>query len=62
MTTACPLTSVYSEKGMSSGKNVTLPAVFKASIKPDIVNFVHTNLHKNNRQSYAVNELAGHQT
>eukprot|EP00069_Balaena_mysticetus_P017184 bmy_10326T0 len=48
--------------GESSGKNVTLPAVFKAPIRPDIVNFVHTNLCKNNRQPYAVSELAGHQT
>uniref|UniRef100_A0A452FWG7 Large ribosomal subunit protein uL4 n=1 Tax=Capra hircus TaxID=9925 RepID=A0A452FWG7_CAPHI len=48
--------------GESSGKNVTLPAVFKAPIRPDIVNFVHTSLRKNNRQPYAVNELAGHQT
>ena len=59
---ARPLISVYSEKGESSGKNVTLPAVFKAPIRPDIVNFVHTNLRKNNRQPYAVSELAGHQT
>ncbi|KAB0358009.1 hypothetical protein FD754_002165 [Muntiacus muntjak] len=49
-------------KAESSGKNATLPAVFKAPIRPDIVNFVHTNLHKNNRQPYAVSELAGHQT
>ncbi|XP_068954346.1 large ribosomal subunit protein uL4 isoform X2 [Petaurus breviceps papuanus] len=55
-----PLISVYSEKGEVSGKNVTLPAVFKAPIRPDIVNFVHTNLRKNNRQPYAVSELAGH--
>ncbi|KAB0342328.1 hypothetical protein FD754_019254 [Muntiacus muntjak] len=48
-----PLISVYSEKGESSGKNVTLPAVFKAPIRPNIVNFVHTNLRKNNRQPYA---------
>ncbi|CAD7669277.1 unnamed protein product [Nyctereutes procyonoides] len=39
-----PLISVYSGKGESSGKNVTLPTV------------------KNNRQPYAVSELAGHQT
>ncbi|KAJ6662879.1 hypothetical protein lerEdw1_011083 [Lerista edwardsae] len=57
-----PLVSVYSEKGEVSGKNVTMPAVFKAPIRPDIVNFVHTNLRKNNRQPYAVSELAGHQT
>uniref|UniRef100_A0A8B9G4N7 Large ribosomal subunit protein uL4 C-terminal domain-containing protein n=1 Tax=Amazona collaria TaxID=241587 RepID=A0A8B9G4N7_9PSIT len=59
---ARPLISVYSEKGEALGKNVTLPAVFKAPIRPDVVNFVHTNLRKNNRQPYAVSELAGHQT
>uniref|UniRef100_A0A2K5E5P7 Large ribosomal subunit protein uL4 n=1 Tax=Aotus nancymaae TaxID=37293 RepID=A0A2K5E5P7_AOTNA len=62
MACARPLILVYSKKGESSGKNVTFPAVFKAPIRPDIVNFVHTNLRKNNRQPYVVSELAGHQT
>ena len=62
MVCARPLISVYSEKGESSGKNVTLPAVFKARIRLDTVKFVHTNLHKNNRQPYTVSELADHQT
>uniref|UniRef100_A0A8D0HA32 Ribosomal protein L4 n=1 Tax=Sphenodon punctatus TaxID=8508 RepID=A0A8D0HA32_SPHPU len=48
--------------GEVSGKNVTMPAIFKAPIRPDVVNFVHTNMRKNNRQPYAVSELAGHQT
>ncbi|KAB0372468.1 hypothetical protein FD755_016260 [Muntiacus reevesi] len=48
-------------KGESSGKNVLLPAVFKTPIRPDIVNFVHTSLCKNNRRPYAVCELSGHQ-
>ncbi|XP_070828006.1 large ribosomal subunit protein uL4A-like [Chaetodon trifascialis] len=63
-TLACarPLISVYSEKGESAGKNVVMPAVFKAPIRPDVVNFVHTNMRKNSRQPYAVSELAGHQT
>ncbi|KAK6309434.1 hypothetical protein J4Q44_G00208970 [Coregonus suidteri] len=39
-----------------------MPAVFKAPIRPDIVNFVHTNMRKNSRQPYAVSGLAGHQT
>lgn len=39
-----------------------LPAVFRAPIRPDVVNFVHTNMRKNSRQPYAVSELAGHQT
>ncbi|CAF98353.1 unnamed protein product, partial [Tetraodon nigroviridis] len=59
---ARPLISVYTEKGESTGKNVVMPAVFKAPIRPDVVNFVHTNMRKNNRQPYAVSELAGHQT
>uniref|UniRef100_A0A8C9SK08 Ribosomal protein L4 n=1 Tax=Scleropages formosus TaxID=113540 RepID=A0A8C9SK08_SCLFO len=59
---ARPLISVYSEKGEASGKNVVMPAVFKAPIRPDVVNFVHTNMRKNSRQPYAVSELAGHQT
>ena len=50
------------EKRESSGKRVTLPAVFKAPIRPDIVNCVHTNLQRNSRQPYAVSELAGHET
>uniref|UniRef100_A0A3Q3QEB6 Large ribosomal subunit protein uL4 C-terminal domain-containing protein n=1 Tax=Monopterus albus TaxID=43700 RepID=A0A3Q3QEB6_MONAL len=61
-TCARPLISVFSEKGESSGKNVVMPAVFKAPIRPDVVNFVHTNMRKNSRQPYAVSELAGHQT
>ncbi|CAD7690613.1 unnamed protein product [Nyctereutes procyonoides] len=47
---ACLLASVHSEKGESSGKNATLPTVFKAPISPETVNFVHTNLCQNNRQ------------
>uniref|UniRef100_A0A8C5LRN5 Large ribosomal subunit protein uL4 C-terminal domain-containing protein n=1 Tax=Leptobrachium leishanense TaxID=445787 RepID=A0A8C5LRN5_9ANUR len=62
MACARPLITVFSEKGEVSGKNVTLPVVFRAPIRPDIVNSVHTNLRKNNRQPYAVSKLAGHQT
>lgn len=36
-----------------------MPAVFRAPIRPDVVNFVHTNMRKNKRQPYAVSELAG---
>ncbi|XDB65412.1 hypothetical protein ABFV05_019028 [Capra hircus] len=57
-----PVQSGVPLPGESSGKNVTLPAVFRAPIRPDIVNFVHTSLCKNNRQPYGVSELAGHQT
>jgi len=59
---ARPLISVHDEKNAVSGSNVPLPAVFKAPIRPDIVNFVHQNMSKNARQAYAVNVDAGHQT
>jgi large subunit ribosomal protein L4e len=39
----------------------SLPDVFLAPIRPDIVQFVHTNMRKNARQAYAVNTEAGHQ-
>jgi large subunit ribosomal protein L4e len=41
---------------------VALPDVMKASIRPDIVNYVHSNISKNSRQPYAVSKKAGHQT
>jgi len=58
---ARPLVSVYNEQGEASGQ-ITLPAVFKAPIRPDVVNFVHSNMAKNSRQPYAVHKHAGHQT
>merc|ERR1712025_230256 len=62
MACARPLVSVYDEKGTASGSSITLPAVFKAPIRPDVVNFVHTNIAKNNRAPYAVASNAGEQT
>jgi large subunit ribosomal protein L4e len=40
---------------------VVLPAVFLAPIRPDVVNFVHTNMNKNNRQAHGVDERTGMQ-
>ena len=54
------MVTVFNDQGEASG-SVTLPAVFKASIRPDVVNFVHTNIAKNARQAYSVNKEAGHQ-
>lgn len=59
---ARPLITVYSETNEPSGVHVALPAVFKAPIRPDIVNFVHNNMSKNRRHPYAVSKEAGHQT
>merc|ERR1712048_291676 len=54
---ARPVVTVQSE----SGKQVKLPAVFIAPIRPDVVQFVHTNMNKNHRQAYGVSLVAGHQ-
>lgn len=44
-----------------TGEQITLPEVFLSPIRPDIVQFVHTNMNKNARQAYSVNRDAGHQ-
>merc|ERR1712098_429504 len=59
---ARPLIGVYTDKSQTSGVTVCLPAVFKAPVRPDIVNFVHNEVAKNKRQPYCVSEPAGHQT
>ncbi|GIY99963.1 60S ribosomal protein L4 [Caerostris extrusa] len=59
---ARPLVTVYSETNEKTGSAIHLPAVFKAPIRPDIVNFVHMNMAKNRRHPYAVSKEAGHQT
>jgi len=47
---------------VATGAQVKLPAVFRAPIRPDIVNFIHDQMRKNKRQPYAVSTKAGHQT
>merc|ERR1712164_33604 len=58
---ARPVVTVQSTSD-EAGKQVQLPAVFLAPIRPDIVQFVHTSMNKNRRQAYAVNKDAGMQT
>merc|ERR1711896_92715 len=55
---ARPVVTVQSTSD-EAGKQVQLPAVFLAPIRPDIVQFVHTSMNKNKRQAYAVNKDAG---
>ncbi|XP_017889387.1 60S ribosomal protein L4 [Ceratina calcarata] len=62
LSTARPLVTVYTDKNESSEDTISLPAVFKAPIRPDIVNFVHQQVSKNSRQPYCVSKEAGHQT
>ncbi|XP_043701686.1 60S ribosomal protein L4 [Telopea speciosissima] len=62
---ARPLVTVQPLDGdmaTDGGNTVPLPDVMKASIRPDIVNFVHANISRNSRQPYAVSKKAGHQT
>ncbi|CAI0471581.1 unnamed protein product [Linum tenue] len=64
---ARPLVSVQALPSMNdmaadSPATVPLPDVMRASIRPDVVNFVHSNMSKNSRQPYAVSKKAGHQT
>ncbi|CAH2230600.1 60S ribosomal protein L4 [Pararge aegeria] len=63
LSVARPLVSVYSEKSEKvADASVPLPFVFKAPIRPDLVNDVHVSMSKNARQPYCVNKEAGHQT
>ncbi|GAV84185.1 Ribosomal_L4 domain-containing protein/Ribos_L4_asso_C domain-containing protein [Cephalotus follicularis] len=60
-----PLVTIQSLDGdmaTDATPTIQLPDVMKASIRPDIVNFVHSNISKNKRQPYAVSKRAGHQT
>jgi len=58
-----PVVSVWDpEHADSAVATVTLPAVFTAPIRSDVVHYVHTLMAKNSRQAYAVAEIAGHQT
>jgi len=57
---ARPLVTVFSLSGEKSGET-NLPAVMTAPLRPDIVQFVHTNINKNRRQAYSVSPWAGKQ-
>jgi len=60
--TSRPTVSIISADGKAGEASHPLPNVFKAPIRPDIVQTVHTGMAKNKRQPYAVSEKAGHQT
>ncbi|XP_077283970.1 ribosomal protein L4 [Arctopsyche grandis] len=62
LSVARPLVSVYSERSETAGDGVVLPHVFKAPIRPDVVNEVHISMSKNRRHPYSVSKEAGHQT
>jgi ribosomal protein L4 len=61
MAASRPLVAVQGLDG-SAEASLSLPAVFTAPIRPDVVRTVHTGINKNHRQPYAVSMKAGHQT
>jgi len=67
MSSTRPLVQVRSVKKAAAGEkqqrvSATLPAIFGAPIRPDVVRFTWTQMNKNRRQPYAVSPSAGHQT
>jgi len=61
-------TAVYGMDGKKTGEVVALPEVFRAPVRPDLVEFVCTNIRKNSRHPYGVmcdfspnGLVAGHQ-
>ncbi|KAK5578307.1 hypothetical protein RB653_003263 [Dictyostelium firmibasis] len=59
--TTRPFVQVFDAQNKVVGK-VKLPNVLTTPIRPDLVNFVHTNLNKNARQAYGAAPYAGEQT
>jgi large subunit ribosomal protein L4e len=43
----------------ATASQLAMPEVFLAPIRPDIVQFVHTNMRKNARQAYSVKNMGG---
>jgi len=56
---ARPLVTVYSVDGRPLNRTVPMPDVMLSPIRADLVNFIHTNMAKNNRQPYAVQNNEG---
>lgn len=56
-----PTITLFSASG-EAVSSVPLASVFTVPIRPDLVQFCHTNMNKNARQPYSVASNAGHQT
>ncbi|EGC34977.1 60S ribosomal protein L4 [Dictyostelium purpureum] len=59
--TTRPFVQVFDAENKVVGK-VRLPSVLTTPIRPDLVNFVHTQINKNDRQAYGAAPYAGEQT
>merc|ERR1719221_150442 len=64
MATARPVVSVFSAEkpAETSKKGVTLPHVFQAPLRGDIIRTVHRDMNKNKRQAVAVKNESGYDT
>lgn len=59
---ARPVVTVMSAESGEAAGSTSMPAVFTAPIRNDVVQIVHTNMRKNSRQPYAVSRMAGMQS
>lgn len=59
--TSRPTVSVYANDSQKVSGSSSMPAVFTAPIRDDLVQFCHTNMAKNRRQGHAVYWHAGHE-
>merc|ERR1719499_1561206 len=67
MTSVAQVT-IYDTSGNATGDTIALSSVFNTPVRPDLIQFVHTNMRKNARQAYGVQVhngpcgiVAGHQ-
>merc|ERR1719499_488488 len=67
MTSVAQVT-IYDTSGNATGDTIALSSVFNTPVRPDLIQFVHTNMRKNSRQAYGVQNhfgpmgiVAGHQ-
>lgn len=61
MATARPVVSVYnSDNPSEKTSTLPMPAVLTSALRPDLVNYIHTNVSKNKRQAYSVSRRPGY--
>lgn len=54
-----PVVTIYNLAGKPTKRSIPMPDMMLSPIRADLVNFVHTNMAKNNRQPYAVQNREG---
>merc|ERR1719367_2575028 len=59
--TSRPTVSIYDAESEKIDGSSTMPTVFSAPIRDDLVTFCHSNMALNRRQAHGVYHLAGHE-